>query len=107
MLDAHFLRDLYRHQADALCHLLLNSVVNYVLAWEMGTGKTAVAVRYGAALPATGAQLYCCPASCKEQVAREIRCFAPGARVQILNGRQAKLEPGVGSLQLVNYELLL
>lgn len=106
-LDPHLLQDLYKHQQDALRHLLLNNVANYALFWQMGCGKGVLAVRYGTALPAASGRLCCCPASCKVQVAREIRRFGPpGVRVQILNGRQAQLEPDV-DWHVVNYELLL
>ena len=96
---------LYQHQAHELRQLLLCSTTHRLLAWQMGAGKTAVAVRYGATLP--GAKLYCCPASTKLQTAREIQRFgAPGTRVQILDGGRAKLDPDV-DWYVINYELLL
>jgi hypothetical protein len=58
----------------------------------MGCGKTPVVAHLGCSL--AGPKLYLCPASLKAQVARELKRWgSPDTGVQILYGRQAKLQP--------------
>jgi SWI/SNF-related matrix-associated actin-dependent regulator 1 of chromatin subfamily A len=101
--------DLYQHQQDELRHLVECSS-NRLLAWEMGSGKTPVAARlYWARLLASegGRLLYLCPASIKQQVARELRRWGPpGLRVQILQTGADRLDPNADAI-VVNYDLLL
>jgi SNF2 family DNA or RNA helicase len=110
LLAACLLADLYQHQADALRHLLLNGITHYLLAWEMGVGKTIVAARlYWGLLLAdqTGPLLYLCPAGIKQQVARELRRWGPpGLRIQILQTRADRLDP-TADVIICNYDLLL
>ena len=72
-------------------------------------GKSPIADRRSPLGQALGEvpKLYLCPASCKVQVARElVRWGGPGTRVQILEGRRAKLTCNV-EWSICNFDLLL
>jgi SNF2 family DNA or RNA helicase len=76
----------------------------------MGCGKTILAARWywGLLLAGqTGQLLYLCPASIKQQVARELhRRGPPGLRVQILQTSADQLDPTADAI-ICNYDLLL
>jgi len=103
--DSHLFANLYRHQVTELEHLL-STTSHRMLYWEQGVGKTPVVARLGWAL-GDGPKLYLCPASCKVQVARELKRWGgPNTSVQILEGRRAKLDRDVDWI-VVNYDQLL
>jgi SNF2 family DNA or RNA helicase len=105
MLPRELLTGLYLHQAAELEHLLATTS-HRCLAWEMGVGKTVPMARLGWAL-GKESKLYCCPASCRQQVARELMKWGrPDTRVQILEHRDAILNPDAEWV-VVNYDLLL
>jgi SNF2 family DNA or RNA helicase len=100
----HRFAGLYQHQAVELQHLL-GTTGHRLLYWEQGVGKTPVAARLGQAI-GDAPKLYLAPASCKAQVARELVRWGCAPRVQVLEGRRAKLDPAA-SWAVVNYDLLL
>jgi hypothetical protein len=75
-----------------------------LLADEMGLGKTVQALAALAALQAFPAVVIC-PAFLKTNWARETAAWLPGARVQVLDGGSAELQPGL-DLIIVNYDIL-
>jgi SNF2 family DNA or RNA helicase len=102
--DPRLFADLYRHQATELAHLL-STTGHRMLYWQQGVGKTPVVARLGWTL-SDRPKLYLCPATCKVQVARELRRWGgPNTRVQILEGRRAKLDPDADWI-VMNYDLL-
>jgi SNF2 family DNA or RNA helicase len=104
MSRVDLLAGLYQHQATEL-EYLLGSNGHRLLFWEQGCGKGVLAARLGWALD--GPKLYLCPASCKVQVARELRRWgAPGVVVQVLVGRNAMVDPAADWV-VINYDLLL
>jgi SNF2 family DNA or RNA helicase len=96
--------DLFKHQEAELTHLL-NNPGHRLLFWEMGVGKTPIAARLGQAI-GDSSKLYLCPASCKQQVGRELTRWGGAPKVQILEGRKAQLDPTAEWI-VVNYDLLL
>lgn len=104
-LDESLFADLYAHQVTELEYLLA-TVCHRFLFWEMGVGKTPVVARLGRALSDVP-MLYLCIASCKVQTARELlRWGGPGTRVQIFEGRRARLRHDVQWV-VCNYDLLV
>lgn len=74
-----------------------------LLAWEMGTGKTIVAL---SALPTECAALVVCPATPKWNWHKEIRKWRPDMRVHVCEGRDSFRYPEMGEIVVINYDIL-
>jgi SWI/SNF-related matrix-associated actin-dependent regulator of chromatin subfamily A-like protein 1 len=104
-----YLDGLMPHQSDGVCWLLNNP--RGMLAWEMGVGKTATALRAheNAALDDPGPHLILCLASARENWRREALRFAMDPdnlpRVQVLGPNDA-IDP-LADVVVTNYDKLL
>jgi SNF2 family DNA or RNA helicase len=98
-------RPLYRYQRDGSAWLASRIALSRgsLLCDDPGLGKTAQAI---AALSATNAfpALVVCPASLKEQWARELGWANPEPRVSIVEGTRGPM--GHAEVHIINYELL-
>ncbi len=106
--DVDLFANFYDHQTTEF-EYLSSTTSHRLLFWEQGVGKSPIADRRSPLGQALGEvpKLYLCPASCKVQVARElVRWGGPGTRVQILEGRRAKLTCNV-EWSICNFDLLL
>lgn len=104
---------LFPHQVEGVAFLLGRGKA--ILADDMGLGKTRQAVVAIQAGAPQGPYLVVCPASVKQNWAREITIVSPRARVQVISGKgdSAHLPQGGDSARpasdcwvVINYDLL-
>ena len=93
---------LFPHQIEGVAFLLGRR--RAILADDMGLGKTRQAIVSLRHLTPGGARLVVCPASVKQNWAREISIVAPDAPILVIEG--AKPVPMTAEWVIVNYDIL-
>ncbi len=96
-------RGLYSHQVEGVAFLLARR--RAILADDMGLGKTRQSIAALVEAAPTGPWLVVCPASVKQNWAREIEQARPGASVHVV-GPGAAPATGHADWTVVNYDLL-
>jgi len=94
---------LFPHQIEGVAFLLKRR--RAILADDMGLGKTRQAIIGLHVAEPGGPYLVVCPASVKNNWAREIATAVPGATVQIVDGK-ANSEPLNAEWIIINYDVL-
>ncbi len=93
---------LFPHQIEGVAFLLGRS--RAILADDMGLGKTRQAIVSLRHLTPGGRRLIVCPASVKQNWAREISVVAPGAAILVIEGA-APIAP-TAEWVIINYDIL-
>ena len=96
-------RGLFSHQVEGVAFLLARR--RAILADDMGLGKTRQSIVALVEAAPEGPWLVVCPASVKQNWAREIELAQPGAAVHVVGSSQPPLEGHTG-WTIVNYDVL-